>query len=269
MTGESITILNAGGRHADADADIAASLHQFLLTLQGRYFDSGRRGIDYVALAHSDDFARLRRMAALLAAYPLEVLHTPAQRLAFWLNTYNALYLHGIIERGVRDTVLELRDFSVTTGYVVGGLVFTPRDIEYGILRGNRPCVMHPLGPFGAGDPRLALAMPHLDARIHFAMVCGTRSCAPIRVYSAQEIDAQLELAARSYLNAEVEVIPERPAVVLPMIFYWFWSDFEDGQPLGEFLLRYLDDGRARSIVEKLDRVEVLFRRWDYDLNQM
>ena len=41
---------------------------------------------------------------------------------------------------------------------------------------------------FAAGDPRLALAVP-LDARVHFALVCGAKSCPPIRVFQTKNLE--------------------------------------------------------------------------------
>jgi hypothetical protein len=265
---ECVTVLNATAVAGDGDANLAARLHRVLLGLEGRYFDPVRRGVDYRAFAGSDDFRALCALAAGLARFPLATLKEPPERLAFWLNVYNALYLHGVIERRIRATIHEVAAFSATTGYVIDGHLYTARDIEYGVLRLNRPSVAYPGPVFGPSDPRLAQAMPVLDPRIHFGLVCGSRSCPPIRVYSPANVDGELELVSRSYLNQEVEALPERGAVILPMIFYWFPMDFEEGQTTAAFLLRYLEDPGVRDAVAKLDTAEILFRRWNYGLNQ-
>ena len=40
--------------------------------------------------------------------------------------------------------------------------------------------------PFGKSDPRLAIALETPEPLIHFALVCGAKSCPPIKTYSAE-----------------------------------------------------------------------------------
>ena len=53
-----------------------------------------------------------------------------------------------------------------------------------------------------AGDERISLVV-ELDPRIHFTLNCGATSCPPIRVYSAPNLDSQLNRAAASFLCAD------------------------------------------------------------------
>ena len=39
--------------------------------------------------------------------------------------------------------------------------------------------------PFGSSDPRLKVALDTAEPLIHFALVCGAKSCPPIKTYSA------------------------------------------------------------------------------------
>jgi Protein of unknown function, DUF547 len=38
-----------------------------------------------------------------------------------------------------------------------------------------------------------------MDKRIHFALVCGAKSCPPIRVYTPDELDEGLDAAAAAF----------------------------------------------------------------------
>lgn len=38
-----------------------------------------------------------------------------------------------------------------------------------------------------------------MDKRIHFALVCGAKSCPPIRVYTPEELDEGLDAAAAAF----------------------------------------------------------------------
>ena len=80
--------------------------------------------------------------------------------------------------------------------------------LGYGILRAN---ASHPAIPgrhFGLRDPRRKYSLDRLDPRMHFALVCAARSCPPIAVYDAANIDEQ---SVGSRLS-------------------WGWSRFQDSQ---------------------------------------
>ena len=54
------------------------------------------------------------------------------------------------------------------------------------MLRGNRKGVGQLRNPFGKGDPRLSSALNRCEPKIHFALVCGAKSCPAIKTYSVQ-----------------------------------------------------------------------------------
>ena len=70
--------------------------------------------------------------------------------------------------------------------YVIGGLVYTLNDIENGVLRANRKPLAALRRPFSRSDMRLQIALKECDARVHFALVCGARSCPPVKTYTAE-----------------------------------------------------------------------------------
>ncbi|HSE91863.1 MAG TPA: DUF547 domain-containing protein, partial [Methylomirabilota bacterium] len=102
-----------------------------------------------------------------------------------------------------------------------------------------------PWPPFGAGDPRRALAIEPIDPRIHFALNCGARSCPPVGVYRAAALDRQLAVAARNFLNQEVG-LDDRGRVRCSRLLKWYGTDFGPREALRDFLLAHLDDGPAR-----------------------
>ena len=111
--------------------------------------------------------------------------------LAFFINIYNALVIHGTIERGVPANLWARYSFFSTTAYNIGGYKFTLNDIENGILRGNRASMatlyMRPFAATLEKDPRLKFAVKDpVEARIHFALNCGAKSCPPIKTFSAE-----------------------------------------------------------------------------------
>jgi Protein of unknown function, DUF547 len=173
-----------------------------------------------------------------------EVPHDQLEAQAFWINLYNALTLQAMMRAKIQNSVLEFPGFFDCCAYQVqfGSLEFTLtlNEIEHGILRGNRAILFST--PFAANDPRRNLILP-LEPRIHFALNCGAISCPPIRAYRAEQLEAQLELATRSYLQS---VRLESGVVILPRLLNWYAKDF--GTPL-EFARTYRPDLPANARV--------------------
>ena len=64
--------------------------------------------------------------------------------------------------------------------------MYSLNDMENGVLRANRKPVAALRRPFSQNDPRLEVALSEPEPKVHFALVCGARSCPPIKTYSAQ-----------------------------------------------------------------------------------
>jgi len=228
---------------SDAPGPAAERLQRATLAALGAHTDAEGR-VHYGRLAASDLFAAAEAAARGLAGVRLDALGDRHARLAFWINVYNALVLHGIVRLGVRASVRRVWNFFGRVSYRVGGSVLSLDDIEHGVLRDNRRRPWPPWRPFAAGDPRRALTVRPPDPRFHFAITCGAASCPPVGVYTADAIDSQLDLATRNFVNQEIVLAGNRLAC--SRIFKWYAADFDLAGGLAPFLLRYLDDGPAR-----------------------
>jgi Protein of unknown function, DUF547 len=173
-----------------------------------------------------------------------EVPHDQLEARAFWINLYNALTLQTMMRNKIQHSVLEFPGFFDCCAYQVfvdlREFTLTLNEIEHGILRGNRAVLFS--APFAPNDPRQILILP-LEPRIHFALNCGAISCPPIRAYQAENLESQLELATRSYLQS---VRLEHGVVILPRLLQWYAKDF--GNPL-EFVRKYHPDLPANARV--------------------
>ena len=263
--------LNASSTYAGvASARLAADLQSRLLALKGEFYDPSTGAVSYAALRRSEAWKEVRSLTAGLRDFDPRTLATREERLAFWINVYNALVIDAIVERGVTRSVSEVRFFFARVGYVVGGDFFSADLIEHGILRGNQ----RPAFPLGAvridkGSPLAEMVLSPPDPRVHFALVCGSRGCPPIRFYDAAKIDAQLEQAARSFVNADTEVDPDRHTMTTSSIFRFYASDF-GGAPAGvaRFIAARLEDaGAALWLVANAEKVRIVYRPYDWSLN--
>ena len=231
-----------GGGRADAgDASaVAARLQRSMLELtEAHLLDDGSR-VDYDTLRSSAEFARFCSAVGELGALPAAALADGAdesERTAFWINVYNTLVIHGVVAVGApEDSGERARFFSGESGvvYHVAGACFSLDDIEHGILRANAPPRQHSWSGsaepcFASGDARQLYSLRTCDARVHFALNCGARSCPPIRIYSAAHLDDELGLAARAFVESEVDVpsAADRPSRVrASRLLEWYASDF-------------------------------------------
>jgi Protein of unknown function, DUF547 len=188
----------------------------------------------------ASECGRLDPLSGQLGLVSPESIEGDRARTVFWLNLYNALILHRLCLRPVRGSVLmHLRMFD-RVAYKVGGDPYPLSVIEHGVLRRNRRPPLRLRRALGPADARLRASPGRLDPRIHFALNCGARSCPPVRSYDPDRLDAQLERATASYLQAESTLEPERRRVTLPRLMRIYRADFGRRREQLEFAARYL-----------------------------
>jgi hypothetical protein len=266
-------VLN-GGNSSDNDSreagmDLPTELKRFLDMAKSQAMDDTGLSVDYESLRGSRLYGEYRQSCSpRLKYFDPQQLNRKQEKLAFWINLYNALVLDGVIAKGVTESVasspLKLLAFFRQTSYNVGGQRMSCDDIEHGVLRGNRGHPMLPGRQFPSSDSRNSWLVSPPDARIHFALNCASRSCPPIQVYSADELDTQLDLAARNFVNTDMMIDPERRAAHLSAIFSWYQLDFGGREGVIDFLLKYLTEDDRRSWLED-HRASIQFRYKDYD----
>ncbi|MFP3853525.1 MAG: DUF547 domain-containing protein, partial [Anaerolineales bacterium] len=228
-----IHVLNGAGSQPVLNDEISApvpempgqELYRTAQELKAEAVDEQGRRVNYAALAEAECYQQLRRLTGALSACRLQDLGDRDQRLAFWINLYNALILDAIIRFQIGDRV-PFRLF-LKAAYEVCGYRFSADVIEHGVLRGNRPHPVYRLRMLTPDDPRAATAIDPFDPRIHFALNCGARSCPPIRFYIGDQIDQQLTQATASFLQgggAQVDL--EQSTLRLSPIFKWYQHDF-------------------------------------------
>ncbi len=261
--------LNTGRTAVPGGPGVAAELLAALQMMQAEAFDPAAGTIDYHQLANSELYARYRGCAAALIGFDPSSLSSHEERVAFWINLYNALIIDAVIAFGLQRAVREDLGFFRRAAYVIGSRRYSADDIEHGILRGNRrhfyPVIVFP--QFAPDDLRLRYTIDNLDPRIHCALVCASRSCPPIAAYDPSKLDAQLDLAARSFVNGGgVTLGAGSGEVRLSPIFAWYRRDFGGRAGIREFVLGFLDEGEARRALSG-ERCRIRYQEYDWSLN--
>ena len=249
--------------------DLASKLMGVIADLKETFYDMNRGLVDYKAMKNSAEYRAYLELAAHLQAFDLKSLVTREEKLAFWVNLYNTIVVQGIVELELASSVREVTNFFTHIGYKIGDYTFSPDEIEHGVLRSNARPPYRVFSVFRRNDPRRQFSLKPSDPRIHFALVCGSRSCAPIRFYQANVIDEQLDTATRGFINSsEVVILPEKNKMLLSQIFNWYIKDFNKHKDIFKFLLYYLNpDDKAKYLAEHMDTIEVEYLFYDWNLN--
>jgi hypothetical protein len=176
-------------------------------------------------------------------------------QLAFWINAYNAYTVKLVLDhyplRSIRSIGFlpgsAFKRKFIPLDRVAGGKLSLD-DLEHRILRER-----------------------FREPRIHFAIVCASRSCPVLRdeAYRGRDLEAQLDDAARRFLRdpARNRYDPASRTLSLSSIFKWFRGDFEGAAgTLPAFVARYADAPTAEALRRGGVRVE--FLDYDWSLNE-
>ena len=172
-----------------------------------RFVDAEGR-VDYAAL-HADPVTLERFVALLGVVGPntyADLFRTDAERLAYYLNAYNALVLYDVLDhwplRSPHD--IKLR-FFYTTRFLIDGRKANLYELENHVIREKFD-----------------------EPRVHFALNCASIACPrlPREPFLPARLEEQLEHATVDFLSAERNVAVEDGALVLSELFDWYAEDF-------------------------------------------
>ena len=177
-----------------------------------------------------------------------------SEKLAFWINAYNALTIQGILEfypvKSIKDKVNRILGFNIWDDYpmTVNGKAYSLNDMEHKILR-------------KMGEPR-----------IHFAIVCASVGCPKLRneAYTGVNLDPWLEDQA-IYFFAQarnLRIDRDGKTVYLSSILNWFGEDFggTDRARL-DFTSKYLSEEKDREFLRSRE-LKVKYLDYDWSLNE-
>lgn len=265
-SGRAEPLNGAGSGHGEVDGRIAGELRKLVVRLKTQYGSVEGGEMDYAALSGSADLERLCECTARLRKFDPRRLGSHAEQVAFWINLYNTLTVHAIVEFEVKGSVLSERGFFRKARYAVGEFVLSLDEIEHGVLRGNRAPPYVPSRTFAPGDPRRQLVIAKPDPRVHFALNCGSRSCPPIAAYDAEGLDEQLTTATRSFLEGGgLEIDLATGEMTLNKMLKWYAGDFGGRAGTVSFLKDHVEPETAAV----LDGLRIRWRDYDWSLNKV
>ncbi len=218
---------------------------------------TGDDGVDY------RNFARVRRLlegylGRIARARP-DLWSIPSERLALYLNAYNAIAIHQVIQYYPVGSLREI-PLAFARPYPVGRELLTLNTLLHAKIR-------------AFGDPR-----------VHAAVVPAARSAPRLRAYTAAELDRELDVSVRALLADPIGGLrgtDEGQPVQLSPIFRWFAGDFAApgripdlvmnmrGYLRPEIALPYLRPYMPPAVVDHLKRpgTRMTWLPYDWSLN--
>eukprot|EP01026_Neomeris_dumetosa_P058715 TRINITY_DN5473_c1_g1_i6.p1 TRINITY_DN5473_c1_g1~~TRINITY_DN5473_c1_g1_i6.p1 ORF type:complete len:435 (-),score=62.29 TRINITY_DN5473_c1_g1_i6:153-1457(-) len=117
---------------------VAGELREMILGLYDKHLSSNGKAVDYVGISKDPLYREFYAATAELQKVSLEQLtQSRDETMAFFINIYNALIVHGTVVFGVPPNTIARVKFFGQVSYQIGGYRFTADDIEHGILRDN------------------------------------------------------------------------------------------------------------------------------------
>lgn len=160
------------------------------------------------------------------------------QKIAYWINAYNALTIDLILRNYPLKSIKNIKNPWDQHLWQLGDKWLSLNDIEHKILRKMD------------------------EPRIHFAIVCASESCPKLQntAFTAKNLEEQLTKATQEFLADTSKNEISENEIKLSKIFKWFKKDFEKNGSLIDFLNRYTD-------VTISDKAKKSYKDYSWDLN--
>ncbi|GAB4848951.1 hypothetical protein Ancab_003765 [Ancistrocladus abbreviatus] len=231
------------------ERDIGCYKHLF--EIDARSIDLKRKK-NAVFLLH-----KLKLLLGKLASVNLEGL-SHQHKLAFWINTYNSCMMNAFLEHGIPESPEMVVALMGKATIIVGGQLLNPITIEHFILR--LPFYLRYACPKAVKNDELKarsmFGLEWSEPLVTFALCCGSWSSPAVRVYTASQVETELEAAKRDYLQAAVG-ISNTNKLIIPKLLDWYLLDFaKDLESLLDWVCLQLPDQLRREALSCLDRKE-------------
>jgi hypothetical protein len=198
----------------------------------------------------------LSRWLEEISQLNLEAYSNSDERLALWINLYNAIAIQQVIENypitSIRPKILGIPNWVAFLGffikpvYSIAGKRYSLNQIEHGVLRQEFD-----------------------EPRIHFALVCVSLGCPLLRngAYWPDKVRSQLEDDAIRFINNTDKVRYDSTTGTLycSQIFKWYKADFlKVASSVPDYIKSYL-----KTDIPIGSNTPISYLYYDWNLNQI
>lgn len=176
---------------------------------------------------------------ALLSKFMPNNTWKKEDKLAYWINAYNALTVDLILRNYPLKSIKDIKDPWDQRLWKLGEKWYNLNQIEHQILRKMD------------------------EPRIHFAIVCASYSCPKLsnKAYTAIDLERQLVRATRDFLKDPEKNNLTENNIKISKIFKWFAKDFKTAGSLLDFINKYSNVSIAKNAKKS-------YKDYNWDLNE-
>ncbi|XP_050218781.1 uncharacterized protein LOC126669370 isoform X2 [Mercurialis annua] len=219
----------------------------YTLAIEVSWLSVGKKELEYASGA----LKRFRLLVEHLAEVDPAILNCN-EKMAFWINVYNALIMHAFLAYGVPRSDMKLFSLMQKAAYTIGGRSVTAADIEFGILKMKPP----------AHRPQIALLLalqkfkvteePKFSIDQHepllaFALSFGMHSSPAVRIFRPENVKELLTISLKDYVQASVG-ISSKGKVLVPKLLYCFTKGIVEDVQLPEWICQFLSPEQAATV---------------------
>ncbi|KAL6629852.1 hypothetical protein ACP70R_029617 [Stipagrostis hirtigluma subsp. patula] len=175
------------------------------------------------------------------------------QRLAFWINLYNALIMHAYLAYGVPRNDIKLFSLMQKACYTVGGQSFSAAEIEFVILKMKTPVhrpqlsLMLALNKFKVTEEHKKYSIDEIEPLVLFGLSCGMFSSPAVRIFSAANVRQELQESLRDYIQATVGT-NDRGKLLIPKLVQSYAKGNVEDSMLVDWICHHLTPDQAAVI---------------------
>lgn len=188
-----------------------------------------------------------------------DFLDSDEKKLSFWINIYNA-YIQDILSEHP-EKYQDRSTFFKTEQIPIAGRMVSFEKIEHGIIRKSQWSLG--LGLVRKWFPdkfERKLRVDKRDFRIHFALNCGAKDCPPVTVYTAADINKQLDRNTAEYLQKHSSYNAETQTVKVTSLLNWFRGDFGCKKGIKKIL-------KTQNIIPTTKNIKLQYSNYDWNLD--
>ena len=207
---------------------------------------SAKGNVDYKGFLK--DEGTLKEYLTALSNHHPDKSWKKEDRLAFWINAYNAFTVKLILDNYPVSSIKDIGGsiYRINTAWdikfiKIGDETYDLNNIEHGIIRDEFE-----------------------EPRIHFALNCAATSCPRLRneAYVGNRLDAQLDDQARLFINDDRKNKITKEVAKISKIFLWYRGDFSvNGKNFRDIINQY-------STVKITNDTKIEYLDYNWSLNE-
>ncbi|KAL0717100.1 hypothetical protein Bca4012_066422 [Brassica carinata] len=225
-----------------------AEIGNYSLASEVSWMSVGKKQLEYASGA----LRKFRTLVEQLAR--VNPIHLSCnEKLAFWINLYNALIMHAYLAYGVPKSDLKLFSLMQKAAYTVGGHSYTAAAMEYVILKMKPPthrpqiALLLAIHKLKVSEEQRKASIETHEPLLAFALSCGMYSSPAVRIYTAKGVKEELLEAQRDFIQASVGLSSKGKLLVPKMLHCYAKSLVEDSN-LAVWIAKYLPPHQAAFV---------------------